>query len=69
MATTTTIRKNTKARVSKQAVKEDSVWTMEKKAELRKKMPKKLNKFGEWFFSENSLKEYLIVNDWKAVMK
>ncbi len=49
--------------------KEKSFWTAEKKAELRKHMPEKLNKFGEWFFSEASLKENLIVKDWRAVMR
>ncbi len=44
-------------------------WTPEKKAALRKTLPEKLNKFGEWFFSEAGGKEYLIVKDWKAVMK
>ncbi len=49
--------------------KEKSLWTVEKKAELRKLMPQRLNKLGEWFFSEASLREYLIVNDEKAVMR
>ncbi len=44
-------------------------WTPEKLAEFRKLMPKKLNKFGEKFFAGEGLKEYLIVKDWRAVMK
>ncbi len=52
-----------------QEKKEKSVWTAEKKAELRKLMPEKLNKFGEWFFSDASLKEHLVVKDWRAVMR
>ncbi len=44
-------------------------WTPEKLAEFRKLMPKKLNKFGEKFFAGEALKEYLIVKDWRAVMK
>lgn len=36
--------------------------------ELRAKMPKKLNKLGEWFFSGES--DYqLRINDMKAVLK
>lgn len=36
--------------------------------ELRAKMPKKLNKLGEWFFSSES--DYqLQINDMKAVLK
>ncbi len=44
-------------------------WTPEKKAELRKRMPEKLNKFGEWFFSEAGGKEYVIIHDEKAVLR
>ncbi len=39
-------------------------------AELRKEMPKKLNKLGEWYFSkerENDI--YITIHDMKAVMK
>ena len=36
--------------------------------ELRKQMPKKLNKAGEWFFSKNRTM-FLEVNDLKAVLK
>ncbi len=49
--------------------KEDNVWTPEKKAALRKLMPKKLNKLGEWFFSEAGGKEYIIINDEEAVLE
>ncbi len=53
----------------KQTTSKKHLWTPEAKAELRKRMPKKLNKLGEWFFSEAGGKEYIIVHDWKAVMK
>ena len=36
--------------------------------ELRAKMPKKLNKLGEWFFSKDRTL-FLEVNDMKAVLK
>ncbi len=49
--------------------KVSETWTPERKAEFRKHLPEKLSKFGEWFFSNNTDKEYLIVNDWDAVMK
>ncbi|MCD7721137.1 MAG: hypothetical protein LUI09_02800 [Prevotellaceae bacterium] len=51
------------------AAEPEGRWTPEKKAEFRKHLPEKLNKFGEWFFSEESDKEYLIVNDWDAVLR
>lgn len=51
------------------AVEPEGMWTPEKKAEFRKHLPEKLSKFGEWFFSEDSDKEYLIVNDWDAVLR
>ncbi|MGN1228778.1 MAG: hypothetical protein ACI4T5_03875 [Prevotella sp.] len=36
--------------------------------ELREKLPQKLNKLGEWFFSSDS--DYqLQINDMKAVLK
>ncbi|MCD8289554.1 MAG: hypothetical protein LUC26_06545 [Prevotella sp.] len=49
--------------------KENNFWTPEKKAAFRKKMPKKLNKYGEWFFSEAGGKEYIIINDEEAVLE
>ncbi len=49
-------------------INKDEVWTPEAKAELRKKMPKKLNKFGEWFFSEEGGKQYIIINDEKQYL-
>ncbi|MCD8288542.1 MAG: hypothetical protein LUC26_01320 [Prevotella sp.] len=52
-----------------QKKKGNNVWTPEKKAELRKMMPKKLNKLGEWFFSEAGGKEYIIINDEEAVLE
>lgn len=36
--------------------------------ELRAKMPEKLNKLGEWFFSRESNYQ-LQINDMKAVLK
>lgn len=36
--------------------------------ELRKQMPEKLNKAGEWFFSKNRTM-FLEINDMKAVLK
>lgn len=48
---------------------EDNVWTPEKKAELRKKMPKRLNKLGEWLFSEAGGKEYIVIIDEDAVLE
>ncbi|MCD7711081.1 MAG: hypothetical protein LUI04_07020 [Porphyromonadaceae bacterium] len=60
-------KKTTPAKV--ETAKDDNVWTPEKKAEFRKLMPKKLNKYGEWFFSEAGGKEYIIINDEKAVLK
>ncbi len=59
----------TKQTAKAKTAKKDNVWTPEKKAALRKKLPEKLNKFGEWFFSEAGGKEYLIVNDWRAVRR
>lgn len=44
-------------------------WTPEAKAELRKQMPEKLNKYGEWFFSEAGGKEYLVIVDEDAVLR
>ncbi len=36
--------------------------------ELRAKLPKKLNKTGEWFFSKNRT-WFLEINDMKAVLR
>ncbi|MCD8285430.1 MAG: hypothetical protein LUC86_09080 [Prevotellaceae bacterium] len=44
-------------------------WTPEEKAELRKQMPEKLNKLGEWFFSDDKDKEFLIIVDEDAVLR
>ncbi len=44
-------------------------WTPEEKAAFRKTLPEKLNKFGEWFFSEDADKEYFRIVDEKAVLK
>ncbi len=49
--------------------KKNRKWTAEAKAEFRKTLPTKLNKLGEWFFSEDSEKEYLIIRDMRAVMR
>ncbi|MCD8304722.1 MAG: hypothetical protein LUC86_07865 [Prevotellaceae bacterium] len=43
--------------------------TPEEMAALRARLPEKLNKLGEWFFSEEAKKEYYVVKDWKAVMR
>lgn len=37
--------------------------------ELRALMPKKLNKLGEWFFSNDIDKLYVEINDMRAVLK
>lgn len=37
--------------------------------ELRAMMPKKLNKLGEWFFSNDEDKLYVEVKDMRAVLK
>jgi hypothetical protein len=37
--------------------------------ELRALMPKKLNKLGEWFFSNDEDKLYVEVKDMRAVLK
>lgn len=39
------------------------------KEELRALLPEKLNKLGEWFFSEDSGKLYVEVKDMRAVLK
>ncbi len=44
-------------------------WTPEKKAALRKTLPEKLNKYGEWIFSAAGGKVYLIVSEWQEVLK
>ncbi|MCD8296445.1 MAG: hypothetical protein LUC88_02625 [Prevotella sp.] len=61
--------KQQKQKVETTPINKDEVWTPEAKAEFRKLMPKKLNKLGEWFFSEEGGKEYLIIVDEKAVLK
>ncbi|MCD8304779.1 MAG: hypothetical protein LUC86_08165 [Prevotellaceae bacterium] len=43
-------------------------WTPEK-AEFRKLMPEKLNKLGEWYFSNDPDKELLIIVDEDAVLR
>ncbi len=49
---------------------EARLWTPETKAELRAKLPhKKLNAFGEWFFSEEGGKEYVVVVDEDALLR
>ncbi len=53
----------------KKEEKKDRKWTTEAKKEFRKTLPEKLNKLGEWFFSEDSEKEYLVIKDMKAVMR
>ncbi len=53
----------------KEAEKKSRKWTTEAKAEFRKALPEKLNKLGEWFFSEDSEKEYLVIKDMRAVMR
>ncbi|MCD7721012.1 MAG: hypothetical protein LUI09_02155 [Prevotellaceae bacterium] len=45
------------------------VWTPEYRAEIRKSFPERLNKFGEWLFSDDSNKEYFTIVDEKAVLK
>ncbi len=67
MATKITRKQTTKTKEKKFDM--SGPWTPEKKAEFRKLMPKKLNKFGEWFFSEAGGKEYIVVNDWRAVLR
>jgi hypothetical protein len=37
--------------------------------ELRVMMPKKLNKLGEWFFSDDEDKLYVEVKDMRAVLR
>ncbi len=44
-------------------------WTPEEKAEIRKRFPAKLNKFGEWLFSDDSDKEYFRIVDEEAVLE
>lgn len=51
------------------ARKKHQLWTPESKAELRKKLPEKLNKFGEWFFSDEGGKPYLVIKDRRAILK
>ncbi|MCD8301905.1 MAG: hypothetical protein LUC44_02665 [Prevotellaceae bacterium] len=44
-------------------------WTAEEKAAFRKTLPEKLNKLGEWFFSEDADKEYFRIVDEEAVLE
>ncbi|MCD7721014.1 MAG: hypothetical protein LUI09_02165 [Prevotellaceae bacterium] len=44
-------------------------WTPEEKAEFRKQMPEKLNKLGEWYFSNDPDKEMFIIVDEDAVLR
>ncbi|MCD8265769.1 MAG: hypothetical protein LUC33_01305 [Prevotellaceae bacterium] len=44
-------------------------WTPEEKAEFRKLMPEKLNKLGEWYFSNDPDKEMFIIVDEDAVLR
>lgn len=39
------------------------------KIELRALMPKKLNKYGEWFFSDDKDKLYVEIKDMRAVLR
>lgn len=39
------------------------------KSELRALMPKKLSKYGEWFFSDDKDKLYVEIKDMRAVLK
>lgn len=39
------------------------------KQELRALLPEKLNKLGEWFFSDDTGKLYVEVKDMRAVLK
>jgi hypothetical protein len=39
------------------------------KSELRAMLPEKLNKFGEWFFSDDKDKLYVEIKDMRAVLK
>ncbi|MCD8284870.1 MAG: hypothetical protein LUB62_01415 [Prevotellaceae bacterium] len=45
------------------------IWTPEYRAEIRKDFPERLNKFGEWLFSDDSSKEYFTIVDEKAVLR
>ncbi|MCD8288337.1 MAG: hypothetical protein LUC26_06350 [Prevotella sp.] len=51
------------------AKKKHQLWTPESKAELRKKLPEKLNAFGEAFFAQECGKPFLIIKDRKAILK
>ncbi len=44
-------------------------WTPEAKAEFRKQMPEKLNKLGEWYFSNDPDKFRLVIVDEDAVLR
>lgn len=46
--------------------KETNTLTMQ---ELREKMPKKLNAYGKWFFSEDENKFNIEVHDMRAVLR
>lgn len=39
------------------------------KSEYRAIMPKKLNKYGEWYFSDDKNKLYVEIKDMRAVLK
>ncbi|MCD8305736.1 MAG: hypothetical protein LUC49_03640 [Prevotella sp.] len=49
--------------------KKHKLWTPESKAALRKKLPEKLNKLGEKFFSEECGNPYIVIVDRKAVLE
>ncbi|MCD8266742.1 MAG: hypothetical protein LUC33_06260 [Prevotellaceae bacterium] len=48
---------------------EGTKWTPEEKAALRAKLPGELTEAAKRFFSDDPDKGYLVVKDWKAVMR
>lgn len=39
------------------------------KEELLAKMPKKMNKLGEWYFSDDPNKLHVVIHDMRAVLR
>ncbi|MCD7711083.1 MAG: hypothetical protein LUI04_07030 [Porphyromonadaceae bacterium] len=56
----------TKKRQPRKKAKKWSEMTYE---ERRAALPEKLNKYGEWLLKDDSEKDFIVINDMRAVLK